>query len=1457
MTKRVVILVSIAFFMMAIPVTAAEAIRVLPPVVRVEDSPIKKAVGLYLRHRLSECAGVEVIEGERAERISQWLSSGAFVLTTQERWDKMRSFVDVDVILQVRVAGRARGLGSDVTVSIQRDGESKDLSFDFPDTENLPSMIGRAAVAVGKELGLNDLDVLREVRIQNGSALLSVYQIHVLPVITSHRSLGATALELFPDDPELRHPELDLAGLKLSVGTITAKMRSRSPSLIAKAFLIGRNAAFNVMGTPNEASAYDFIRLPADEYTASSRREMEKLLVEIARPLTYGEQVGGGEGETPVEFAEAEEDAKEVDVPAVPELKTPSIISSQLGDDNFTDAGRAGALRYLGLMASNDALPLIEKIAQRDAPMLRQAAASALSGYPEKLGIETLRAMLKDDALGVRLAAADSLWKRGMPPGNLRTLAKEAVSSRDLLPLAAEILCETGTDADVAALQQLHRSSDRTIRKQALLSLLRLSPGSVGNLKELLRSGDVDTVAQVTRLATDAFLKTQHKILVHLTNDPNGQIAWAARDRLTSFRPTDGPARWTFDLDTGHFLVRHRLVRELASLHEPWADDVLAQAGVNAEPHTRIAALKALSNRNLDRARPLLVKALSDVHLLVRLEAAAMLAQYATADEAQAIRAAIGNQQDTATRLYLDDALARAELRALPNPRTPARTIPKDRNLAWLCGAGNAGSAEGSITSPYDAYYMMSTSVSPGWKKVYDNTNKIYIGRALPIDDPGPIQVDPVVQDSFWLTLDAELTDKNLPWLDGVLYGEETMSMTPAALWPDGWRLFCQDAGLDRGRVAGNIEKLNPYEFRAWTTWAMRRSVEGFNRLYEYTKLKYGKLRPGFQVATFLGEQGLWAGPNVADFDWKFDIGGVYHYFGDSRKTAYALVRRYKTIWPERPVIWLSEGIGVYERTPIKYNHKAPDGPITARWWRSYRDAMTAWLAGADTGWFSIWGFMEHDYRGGGISGFKGPTITPEEFSPSEPLGKSLLDRCIEHAFTGVEKVQRNQAEIKKQDPNEVDLEGGETEEGLDVGELNTDESEDVIGKGIDESKTRLRTGFFFYRKYLYDLARLFRSLPRHSPSPQSLVIHPIQNVWYGSLDSPGADLPVEFDFLIDINKVNHLDLSRYRFITVQNPAAIEDETIGSITQWLKETPGILYVHLDLTADNTAQSGTLKDFSGRLKLDWPWEKSVAAEKVKSDKPGDLKLESDAGPTQLSKTWLMSAFKTEGEHYTILGRVGPLAAVVLWKHPDFKGGVLFDGVTGGGGPYRVWLRDQLNTIREKQDIGPKLRGPIRQMLYEGDAFTAASATGIGEAFQYAGPDLITGWTRHELGKGSGAAFLPRKMNAPNVVAGNGVAILAENPIQQYENVKGGINIRADGLLQAVSSTGMLGILADGDPVPDIKSDASNEWILKGERDGVFRLTTDRGETPGAIYFIRSRKILSIRVAAPEAASLPKE
>ena len=53
-----------------------------------------------------------------------------------------------------------------------------------------------------------------------------------------------------------------------------------------------------------------------------------------------------------------------------------------------------------------------------------------------------------------------------------------------------------------------------------------------------------------------------------------------------------------------------------------------------------------------------------------------------------------------------------------------------------------------------------------------------------------------------------------LPWLDGVVLGEESMYFKPFSEWADGWRLFCREAGIDPARVAGIQENLSEREKR-------------------------------------------------------------------------------------------------------------------------------------------------------------------------------------------------------------------------------------------------------------------------------------------------------------------------------------------------------------------------------------------------------------------------------------------------------------------------------------------------------------------------------------------------------------------------------------------------------------------------------------------------------------------
>jgi len=114
---------------------------------------------------------------------------------------------------------------------------------------------------------------------------------------------------------------------------------------------------------------------------------------------------------------------------------------------------------------------------------------------------------------------------------------------------------------------------------------------------------------------------------------------------------------------------------------------------------------------------------------------------------------------------------------------------------------------------------------------------------------------------------------------------------------------------------------------------------------------------------------------------------------------SYDLVRRYKTLWRDRPIIWLSLGIGGYEMNPAKRTLKTPTEPMTTRGDRAWVDTITAWMAGADPGWFSTWIFVEKDFAGG-MSKLRGVQILIEDIVPD---GKAL-ERGIAYAWRGAEQ---------------------------------------------------------------------------------------------------------------------------------------------------------------------------------------------------------------------------------------------------------------------------------------------------------------------------------------------------------------------------------------------------------------------------------------------------------------------
>lgn len=1445
----------------------AAPLRLLPPGSSSESPPPVLCLAEYLSERLSECKGVDIIRGKRAARVCSWLRGGTFDYSEQVLWDRIQSYVPLDGMIEVAPIGedtKSDTVKLEVRVFVATGLKRIPATLPNKFDSDLPVAISKLAERVGQELKLSDADlkIMTEVRIPD-TAYFTYYYVtknvwSPWPVNSYLGVMNATAR--LPDTKP--HWAREAATARAAGGYIYSGTHGRQAEFIKQAYSMVRMPVVRLLGTGHEDEAKPILDLAKDP-KSGVRDDIESVLLQIAKPIGYG-KVLASKGDAKSNDADW---VKELDDPDAlkPKAKgelgdalaAPTDLSARTGKTEFTNAERIAALRMLGSMASLKALDLFKQTSRLADNAARESTAIALSGYSDDAGLDILNNMLTDSDDKVAFLAARSLSIRKKPPADFRKRALAMLQQTEpYRTWAAQALAASATAEDSALLDKLALDEAPSVRIAVHRAKYAIAPADPKRLQEAMADPETDVVIAAIKSVPIASIKIGSEIyqqMVRLANDPDNAVAWAARDALWPLRPSDAQGRLNFDLSTCAPYLRHKAVAQLRVSKEPWAKAKLIAACENYEAHTRIAALEAIAD-DAAAARPLLLKAISDPHKLVRLRAASLLATIADAGQAGAIRDLIAKQKDRATTLYLQDALAKAEGKPAPAPQKPANSVLGSNNLAWLCPHG------GLADSPYMAYYAPShgdhvrdDAISDDAKKAHD-AGKAFFSRISPIGNPGTIMVDGLAQDDYWLYLDDQLDTPSLPYIDGVVYGEETMSMDGESLWPTAWRFFCDDTGIDAQRVNGDKKNLTPYEAHAWSIWGQRRCVEGFNRLYDYTKLKFGKLHPGIQVCTFLPEQ---AGPTYADFEWKFDVGGIYHYVGHTRKDAFSLVRRYKTIWPDRPVLWLSHGIGVYERSPIQYTFSGPGEPIVGRTYRAYTDSLTAWMAGADTGWFSIWAFLPYDWVNAGITSLKGPTITPEEITPNSPK----LRMCVDFAFAGVDKFLHDKEELAKVNSKGMVVPPSAKEAKMDslIETLDGPKGPDAITKKVNADREALYLSFQFYRKHLMDMARLFASLPRNNPKPDVLCVQPGLTVWDGVIGSPGSDLLTYYDFLLDINLAPRLDLTRYKMIAVKSPGALTDGTIEKITQWLKTTPGVLYVHLDLSSNNASQYSTPENFDGKLKLDWPWENDVSI--TAPDAPEPKKKGAKAKPIPKGESLTLTS--VGGASVTIPGAIvarsmeisGKARAIysceenpvlAVWQGDGFKGVVVFDVVDGGGKPYREEVRKALAELKEKSGVGIVIDGPQRHEMLATSQWIANTTAGSTDKNTLTGVDMLTGTLNPVVGPGKSAAFVAKDFSGKYAAAYNGISVLCDQPIKKVEKIPGGLRIECDGLMQAASATAKLEAKPDGDALPAVADEKLNRWVMFENTPGIAiqKIGDGKESEPSSLYYIRCKRPVTI-------------
>lgn len=1334
------------------------------------------AMGMCLRERLADSQAMTLVSDGWVQTVLLDLWGGARNVSDDDLLAAMNVHVPCDVLIRFQLQDTAAVAIVHLADGVQLVKVKRDPKWTTQD------LVLKLSAELANVLKLPEVDRKRLVdrRMENADLFLACYT-------SPLRSMA------YPENPgearmEMLEPFIDsvatsplLIDRMFDAASIQIRAVNRSQSLTGSMVtLLKVEVLPAALGTEAEQSTWSVLKLRPEVF--------EGYLVETAKPVLVDQ----------------------VD----------SLLEEGLLEDDDTSelkegpnrAARLGALRLLGVIQSKAGLPVLQEAASKSDADIRTAAAFALRFYEAEVGVEELRKLVTEKDSPVAYVAAASLFTRGIADPRVLTIARGELKQNPQSLEALRVVAGLSTAEDRATLQKYLASTNPEARVVAASGLARL-----GKLDPVgLNDSNDQVVDLVLKNLPESISDEVLKQIFQLANNPLASLADSARLALIKHRPADLAKAQQFDLEVDHPYVRMRIVDKLAEQHDLAA---LEAACKNNNAHVRIRAIEKLSEQSAERAHPLLLKMIKDPFKLVRLHVAVLLARSAKPADAKALSERLATESDAATRLYLQDALAAAGGKTTPEKPAGARLVAGKKNLTWLCGTGSD-----VANSPFEAYYMLSAAVDDNWKKGYE-AGKIFFARVDVIGNSGSIIVDPYSMDSYWIALDQSLSEQNLPWLDGLVFGEESMNTDASQLWQPGWRLFCLDAGIDPARVAGDIEKLSEIEQRAWRYWAEERIVDGFNQLYDHVKLKYGRLRPGLQVCTFLPGQG---GITVADRRWKFDVGGIYDYKGDNRMAAYNLVRRMKTIWPERPVLWLSLGIGGYEMNPVQYNQDVPAGPFVDRSDRCWADSLTAYMAGADTGWFSVWFWVAPD--GAPTSGVQ---MVVEDLVPAAPK----LEAGIRFSFAGIEKriVRKNQPEP------EIEATGEKPEDSL-LAELAGNSPEDQQAKAnleVENTKDAFRLGFNAYRHYVYDCARIFASLPRTQAKPQALFVEPNVSVWTrpasGNPLVPAAALLNEYDYLTDLNIAAELDLSQYRMIVVHRPELLRDATIEAITNWLRDVPGVLYVSSNIPYDNSLEFSTPQDLDGKLQKNWPWEKDIS-----------IKLLPEA--KQSANSTLVSTFEITGGKVKPLAKLEGQTCLAAWSDPkNFKGAVVFEGVESASKEYLATLRQTLNKLNSDQGVGMPINGKLLHESYRDAALgmTAAATTGYYydtmDRSNLEGFDTLTGETDPQVGEGRSGALILKKLQGKYLHTEDGVTFLFEQPGFEVKKTKDGWAVKSDGQIRISGDISKLAITTkSGKELPEPEKPAW--WIVAGQEPGLMKWTV--GEKSNPLIFVRSSETISV-------------
>ena len=771
--------------------------------------------------------------------------------------------------------------------------------------------------------------------------------------------------------------------------------------------------------------------------------------------------------------------------------------------------------------------------------------------------------------------------------------------------------------------------------------------------------------------------------------------------------------------------------------------------------YIRARALQVMDEQDLPSARELSLEALQSPFWVLRLEAADVLSRRAGSEDAELIRAVRQQTDDRWLDMALEDALCRAEERAMPErvrlglgetQHTPGGDepwgfqtwlgrMPKDREKArrmvsegYRFGVKTypANMPAGMVLNAYNRgsgarnTYLLDSILGPlvKWK------NKLpYLYYIALFDEPCSLGTGMHPERVRAMLLEAGRADL-LPKIEG-LRGDRLVEALPDEL-RRAWEWY----NAKFGGVASN-----------WVVHMFRLTAQR----------KYPDLRIFPQSLSYMRKHTRDAFNMInadGDYSWIYHNGNYY------RDPSIGAVNR--VINPGKPlcmVTWMGwHSPVIFKPRPLTITSNWKLKPWRLRGYFGTRSGLALWASGTEAGFFPHIGFAKESKKD--EKGYHGMSTLAFKLKPWSKQAREAVEYMLEdeeywevvEGRLGIEKMKEKQEEGAM-----GDMMLGEEEE-TDIPAL--DEGPTPMEEKLQEKREKLyeklMKGVSYMNIFNLDNTRALSNLPKPDTSQRDtlLIVGRDTNWW---ADGQFFKMPAEaivrgWDLVPNYDCIGDADLMHYDTILLRSSNdGVTSKLVERINRWLREKEnGLLIVWGDCTSDDVLFPSLTLD---AIEEPFLWEEDVrfAVQKRVKETYRDRR-----GRERTRMNWpKVETFRNAAEetvedpvsrlHNTVSGDVEPLittsggkAILARWKAPtEVKSVVLFDGAYPAGPAYTGALEEVVLAIDGERGSDVQRNRWWGHTIYENDRFVVDVATSQLHRFheerprRHRGVDIITG------------------------------------------------------------------------------------------------------------------------------------